>query len=59
MEKTPRIILMDAGGEFTLVRKWCLENNSFYKLGINHLKLKRINKTSTLLLLQATTKKYF
>ena len=27
MNKTPRSILMDAGGEFTLVRKWCLENN--------------------------------
>ena len=25
--KTPRSILMDAGGEFILVRKWCAENN--------------------------------
>ena len=25
--KVPRSVLMDAGGEFTLVRKWCNENN--------------------------------
>ena len=27
ISKTPRNILMDAGGEFTLVRKWFAENN--------------------------------
>ena len=27
MDKAPRSLLTDAGGEFVLVRKWCLKNN--------------------------------
>ena len=27
IDKTPRSLLTDAGGEFTLVRKWCVKNN--------------------------------
>ena len=27
ISKLPRSILMDAGGEFILVRRWCAENN--------------------------------
>ena len=27
MNKLPRSVLMDAGGEFTSVRRWCNENN--------------------------------
>ena len=27
MDKAPRSLLTDAGGEFVLVRKWCIKNN--------------------------------
>ena len=27
MDKVPRSLLTDAGGEFVLVRKWCINNN--------------------------------